>query len=516
MRATDPARAARYQHHTALHASSPWYSFQLPCPASHVRRNLLHHVKPFFATQLDDAILTYDLGTTRIKVALFDLRGRLIGQRAARHREYREGNRAWQDADGWWSDAVRLTKELLTAKPRRVVAISVSGRGGAAVFIGRDGTVIGQPWSDRRHAAELAVARRMAQGRRASVELRRRAAREEAVVHHQRADSGAATAPRAVREGFPDLSPHRARRSPIERAARTPPSGMPRALDHTDSANLVPNVALPWDIAGPLDPRAAQALDLPAGIPVVVGAHDGICANVGAGAGHPGAYAITLGTHAVVRAIRSDVPEGSFRFYDLPPDRHVIGGNAVMGGRAADWFLDLVFGANDRSRARHFVAMDAAAGAVPAGSGGVRFLPFLSGQVAPESRPGASAVFTGLRTSHDRSNAYRAVLEGGAFAIRSIFDQIHAWCGEPSMLRLTGSGARSRVWCEILANTIGRAIEASDEAVEGRGAAVFAAVALGLYPDYDAAAAKLVPVKHALRTRPDSSPRSTPRSISTG
>ena len=104
---------------------------------------------------VDDAILTYDLGTTRIKVALFALRGRLIGQRAARHREYREGNRAWQDADGWWSDAVRLTKELLAAKPRRVVAISVSGRGGAAVFIGRDGTVIGQPWSDRRHAAEL-------------------------------------------------------------------------------------------------------------------------------------------------------------------------------------------------------------------------------------------------------------------------------------------------------------------------------------------------------------------------
>src|SRR5258705_13602217 len=104
--------------------------------------------------------------------------------------------------------------------------------------------------------------------------------------------------------------------------------------------------------------------------------------------------------------------------------------------------------------------MDAAASTVAPGSGGVRFLPFLSGQVAPESRPGASAVFTGLRTSHDRSNAYRAVLEGGAFAIRAIFDQIRAWCGEPSMIRLTGSGARSKVWCEILANSIGHTLEA--------------------------------------------------------
>jgi xylulokinase len=172
-----------------------------------------------------------------------------------------------------------------------------------------------------------------------------------------------------------------------------------------------------------------------------------------------------------------------------------------MGGRAADWFLDLIFGANDRARARHFAVMDAAAARVPVGSGGVRFLPFLSGQVAPESRPGASAVFTGLRTSHDRNNAYRAVLEGGAFAIRSIFDQIHAWCGDPAVIRLTGSGARGAIWCEILANILGRPLEASDEGVEGRGAAIFASVALGMYPDYDAAALALVPVKH--RYEPD-------------
>ena len=448
----------------------------------------------------NDVVLTYDLGTTRIKVALFDLRGRLIGQRAARHPEYREGNRAWQDADGWWSDAVRLTRELLGAKPRNVAAVSVSGRGGAAVFIGRDGTVIGQPWSDRRHAAELSA---LIEWRKSGAHLSNYAAA--LLAKKQWFTANEPVRARQLRHVLyaKDFLIYRLTGATVTDRTSGPDAGEwdAGALDHTGSANLVPSVALPWDIAGPLDPRAAKVLELPAGIPVVVGAHDGICANVGAGAGHPGAYAITLGTHAVVRAIRTDVPDGSFRFYDLPPDRHVIGGNAVMGGRAADWFLDLIFGANDRARARHFVAMDEAAAAVPAGSGGVRFLPFLSGQVAPESRPGASAVFTGLRTSHDRSNAYRAVLEGGAFAIRSIFDQILAWCGEPSMIRLTGSGARSRIWCKILANTIGRAIESSDEAVEGRGAAVFATVALGLYPDYDAAAAALVPIKQ--RYEPD-------------
>ena len=442
-----------------------------------------------------DAILTYDLGTTRIKVAAFSVRGRLIGQRAARHQEFRRDDRAWQDADAWWSDAVRLTRELLAAKPLRVIAISVSGRGGAAVFIGRDGTVIGQPWSDRRHAAELTALNAWRTGG----------------AHV----SNYAAALLAKKQWFSANEPARARQLRhvlyakdfllfrLTGRAVTDPSSGPdaatwdeRALEHTGSTNLVPRVALPWDVAGPLDAPAATALGLNAGTPVIVGAHDGICANVGAGAGFPGAYAITLGTHAVVRAIRRDIPSGSFRFYDLPPDRHVIGGNAVMGGRAADWFLDLIFGANDRSRARHFAAMDAAAARIPAGSGGVRFLPFLSGQVAPESRPGASAVFTGLRTSHDRANAYRAVLEGGAFAIRSIFQQIYAWCGEPAVIRLTGSGASSAVWCDILANAVGRPLEASDGAVEGRGAAVFAVVALGMYPDYDTAARALVPVRH--------------------
>src|SRR5262249_26574064 len=177
------------------------------------------------------------------------------------------------------------------------------------------------------------------------------------------------------------------------------------------------------------------------------------------------------GREGGVGAIGPDVPPGAFRFYDLPPDRHVIGGNAVMGGRAADWFLDLLFGADDRARPRHFAALDKAAAAVNPGSHGVRFLPFLLGQVPPESRPGASAVVTGMRTGHDRATLYRAVLEGGAFAIRAICDQIVAWCGEPAVVRLTGGGAHSAVWCEILASALGRSLEASDRAVEGRGAA---------------------------------------------
>jgi sugar (pentulose or hexulose) kinase len=146
--------------------------------------------------------------------------------------------------------------------------------------------------------------------------------------------------------------------------------------------------------------------------------------------------------------------------------------------------------------------MDSVASVVAPGAAGVRFLPFLAGQVAPDARPGATAAFTGMRTGHDRATLYRAVLEGVAFSIRSIFDQIRASCGEPTVIRLTGSGVRSALWCGIIANTLNRTLEASDEAVEGRGAAVLTLVALGMYRDYDTAGAAVVPIKHHYEPEP--------------
>src|SRR5262245_32254436 len=243
-----------------------------------------HHSMPTEQPK-DAAILTYDLGTTRLKVALFDLRGRLLAQRATRHAEHRHDDRAWQDADAWWTDAVRLTHELLAAKPRNVVALSVSGRGGAAIFVGRDGTVIGQPWSDRRHAGEL---KRLTEWRKGGAHL-----------------SNYAAALLAKKQWFVANEPARARQLRHVMYAKdfliyrltgdcvTDSISGPdaanwddRALDHTSTSDgLVPRVALPWDQAGTLHPRAAAALGLPSGTPVAVGAHDGICANIGAGAG---------------------------------------------------------------------------------------------------------------------------------------------------------------------------------------------------------------------------------------
>ncbi|MDA1074139.1 MAG: FGGY-family carbohydrate kinase [Proteobacteria bacterium] len=203
---------------------------------------------------------------------------------------------------------------------------------------------------------------------------------------------------------------------------------------------------------------------------------------------------MTIGTHAVVRMVMAHTPTGAYRFYRMPPDGQIIGGNAVMGGRSADWFLDLLQ-TPEHDREAVFEMMDAYAAKIPAGSRGVRFLPFLAGQVAPVARPGARAAFSGLRFDHGHNEMYRAVLEGASFAIRSIADQVNGWCGLPTVVRLTGSGARSPLWTNMLANVLDTSLEISDEAVEARGAVACLTVALGQHADIAHAADRLVQIQ---------------------
>ncbi len=453
----------------------------------------------------EPVLLAYDLGTTRLKVVAFETNGTLVAREAARHREHRDGDRAWQDPDTWWADACALTHRLL-ARPelagRAVAGASLSGRGGGFVAVDAAGATVAGSWSDRRHDPQL---QRLVAWRRDGGHLANYAAALLAKTLYLREAEPAIAA--RVRHAMyaKDFLLFR-----MTGAVVTDPTSGPDRDDFDPRAlafagvdrHLLPRVAPPWAIAGRVTAAAADALGLPAGTPVAVGGHDGICANLGAGAGTVGAYAITIGTHAVVRAVTAEPPPGAYRFYGMPPGRHVIGGNAVMAGRAADWFLDAWYDhPSEEVRPAVFAAADAEAAAIAPGAEGARFLPFLAGQVAPEARPGAAAAFAGLRATHGRAHLYRAVLEGGAFAVRAIFEQVRGWCGEPTVMRFTGSGAQSETWRRIIVDALGYPCEVTDHVVEARGAAIYLAVALGHFDDVDAAAAAMV--RPSARVDPD-------------
>jgi xylulokinase len=131
---------------------------------------------------------------------------------------------------------------------------------------------------------------------------------------------------------------------------------------------------------------------------------------------------------------------------------------------------------------------------VPAGSGGVVFLPYLNGERAPIWDSRARGAFIGLSAAYDSRHLTRAVLEGVAMSVRHCIEAASAASGErPRELRLMGGGSRSAVWNQIRADVCGIPVTVI-EGDEGcaTGAAMLVGYAAGIWPGLAEASAGLV------------------------
>jgi xylulokinase len=133
---------------------------------------------------------------------------------------------------------------------------------------------------------------------------------------------------------------------------------------------------------------------------------------------------------------------------------------------------------------------------VAAGSEGLLFLPYLSGERAPHPDPLARGSWVGLTLRHRRGHLTHAVLEGVAFGLRDIFTLMQGvGLGAVNQVRVSGGGAKSTVWRQILADVLGVELVTVDT-TEGAayGAALLAGVALGAWADIASACAQTINV----------------------
>ena len=456
----------------------------------------------------EGALLALDLGSTWLKASVFAPDGALLGGAGARQRTLvsDDGVRREQHPDDWWAIAGTLVRQLVAEgalDPARVLGVSVTGRGATPVFLDAQGTPVCPVWMDGRSADAEAEARQLA--RSLAVPTHSYAVRMAgrlAWLRREHADVFARVHSALHAKDFLLF------RLTGERV--TDPASGPDAeswpLDlfaglRVDGAQLR-EVRWGWQQAGTLTPDAAEHLGLPAGLPVATGLHDGAAANVGAGAAAVGDAALTLGTHAVIRGVVAEMAPGARRFYELLPGRVCVGGNALYGGRSVDWFLDM-FAAGRDDRATLLTELEAEAATTPAGCRGALFLPFLGGSVSPHVRPFARAGFVGLAIETDRRVLFRAILEGVAYALRGIRDELAGWDVRPSELRLTGGGRGSRLWQQILAAVLQRPLVPTPDFAEGRGVAVCLSVMLGCYEDVDAAVAGMVHAEVPIHPHPE-------------
>lgn len=228
-------------------------------------------------------------------------------------------------------------------------------------------------------------------------------------------------------------------------------------------------------------------------LPVVVGAGDGVLSTVGVGGCGPGRMTLMIGTSGAVRIVRDEPrtdPKGRTWCYVLSRGRWVAGAAINNGGIVYRWFRDEFC----RDKAQEAVAlglgpyekMDEMAGSVSPGAGGLIILPFLAGERSPYWNANARGVVFGLALHHGRAHVARAIMEGVAFRSRSIFEALEEVAGPCREIRLTGGFTRSRTWCQIVADVLGRrTLVPSVGEASALGAAAMAMWALGYADRYD-------------------------------
>ena len=262
----------------------------------------------------------------------------------------------------------------------------------------------------------------------------------------------------------------------------------PEMLDalQIDRAWLPPTFEGPA-VTGSVSAAAAAATGLKAGTPVVAGGGDQAANAVGIGAVVEGTVALSLGTSGVIFATTNQPlfePAGRVHsFCHAVPDRWHLMSVMLSAAGSLRWFRDAL------APGVEFADLVGPAAEVAAGSEGLFFLPYLTGERSPHPDPLARGAFVGLTVTHDRRHLTRSVLEGVAFGLRDGLDlMIRAGMPAPRQIRASGGGTASPLWRQILADVLGAEI-ATVTTSEGAafGAGILAAVGAGWFPAVGAA-----------------------------
>ena len=248
------------------------------------------------------------------------------------------------------------------------------------------------------------------------------------------------------------------------------------------------------EVTSAISEEAAALTGLRAGTPVVGGGGDQAAGAVGVGAVEPGIVGLVLGTSGVVFASTGAPfvePEGRLHAFchSVPETWHLMGVMLSAAG-SLQWFRDTL--APDLS----FDELTAGAAEIPAGAEGLLFLPYLTGERTPYPDPLARAGFVGLTLRHGKAHMTRAVLEGVAFGLRDSMELMKAsGLGEIRQIRVSGGGAKSALWRQILADVMGSEL-VTVNTTEGAayGAALLAGVGAGAWANVPAACAAAVRV----------------------
>ena len=434
--------------------------------------------------------LVIDLGTTGCRSILFDSKLRQLGQA---YEEYplilpREG---WveQDANLWWDMTLRTAAEVIKktgTDPKTIGGVSVSSQGITVVPVDENIRPMcnALSWLDVRAETQTRY-------------IGETAGEQEMFAHTGKPVNASYTLPKLLwlRENQPDVF-HGAYKFLMPMDFLTAKLTGNCVTDHSMASGTLlydlksccwskrllerfdipesklPDIRRSGEKAGTVLPQVAAQLGLREDCTVAVGAQDQKCAALGAGL-QDGTMTISLGTAAAITKLWPEAKTGQITNVGwcgyVKDSTWVTEGVINTAGTCLRWVRDLLFPGED------YDTINAEAAAALEYGSAVLFYPYLS---AAEDADGAGT-FYGVTLATTRGHFAAAVMEGVAFQIRKLLETMDAY-GNIQRLVLFGGGAKSELWCQIIADITGiKIIIPSTEEAAGAGAAMLAAMAAG-------------------------------------
>jgi xylulokinase len=257
---------------------------------------------------------------------------------------------------------------------------------------------------------------------------------------------------------------------------------------------LLPPLRYSGEVVGRVTGRAAALTGLAEGTPVAAGGHDHICAAIAAGVVAPGSFLSSSGTtEAFFTPLDRPVFSAGLPYSGICCGCHTVRGKyyllaGIMSGMVVEWVCRLLLAADEPDCIDELLKTGAAA---EQGAKGVLFVPDLVGRGAPAPDPAAWGAWLGLRLDTGRAEMARSAMEGLAFRIRQMFDEMVRVSGQSvPVIRCVGGGTRSAWLQQLKSNVYGVSLETlSLPEATAQGAAILAGVGAGVYADIQAASA---------------------------
>ncbi len=456
--------------------------------------------------------LGIDTSTTSSKSLLIDERGEVVAVASSPH-TLQSPHPLWseQNPQEWWeavSASIHSVLEKAGIRGEAVSAIGLTGQMHGLVLLDESGNVLRPAilWNDQRTQSQCD-------------EIYKRMGREKFLRITGNLALPGFTAPKIlwVAQNEPDVyarAKHVLLPKDYIRYRLTGECAMDKAdgagtvlfdlkardwSDEVLSALDIPHAWMPptfegYEFTGQVTPEAALVTGLRAGTPVAAGGGDQTAQAIGVGAVKPGIVALTVGTSGVIFATTpSALVESEGRLHAfchaIPGMWHFMGVMLSAAGSLL-WYRDTL------APGISFDELLLEAEPIPAGSDGLQFLPYLSGERTPYADPLARGAWIGLTLRHGRGHLTRAVIEGVSFGLKDSFTLIqNAGLGEIRQVRASGGGVKSVLWRKILASVL-EAELVTVNTTEGAalGAALLAGVGAGTWEDVPAACEAVVKV----------------------